>query len=189
MRKIFLPAAGFLAAATLAGPATAHTGAALTGLTAGLAHPFLGLDHLLVMLAVGLWAAAQPVARAWQGPTAFLVLLAIGGLTGLTDGALPFVEPGILASVVVLGAMLVAARRLPAGLGLAALGGFALLHGQAHGAEAAGALDGYFAGFLAASAALHLGGFVAGRVLARWRYGLSAAGFGLGLAGLSLIAG
>ncbi|WP_193368697.1 HupE/UreJ family protein [Pelagibius marinus] len=189
MRKIFLPAAGFLAAATLAGPASAHTGGAVSGLTAGLAHPFLGLDHLLVMLAVGLWAAAQPAVRAWRGPALFLALLAVGGLTGLAGGALPFVEPGILASVVVLGAMVFAARRLPAGLGLAVLGGFALLHGQAHGAEAVGGLGGYFVGFLAASAGLHLGGFAAGQMLARWRYGLPAAGLGLGLAGLALVAG
>ncbi len=189
MRKIFLPAAGFLAAATLAGPASAHTGGAVSGLTAGLVHPFLGLDHLLAMLAVGLWAATQPAARAWQGPAVFLALLALGGLAGLAGGSLAFVEPGILASVMVLGAMVFAARRLPAGLGLAALGGFALLHGLAHGAEAAGGLAAYMAGFLLASAGLHLGGFAAGRALGRWRYGLPAAGLGLGLAGLALVAG
>lgn len=189
MRKIFLSAAGLLAVATLAGPASAHTGGSVSGLAAGLAHPVLGLDHLLAMLAVGVWSATQPGTRAWQGPALFLAFLALGSLAGLAGGALPFVEPGILASVVVLGAMILAARRLPAGLGLAAIGGFALLHGHAHGAEAVGVFSGYMAGFLLASTALHLGGFAAGRALARWRYGIPAAGLGLGLAGLALVVG
>ena len=189
MRKISLGGIAFLAAAGFAGPALAHSGGTLTGLSAGLAHPFLGLDHLLAMLAVGLWAAAQPDARAWRGPAVFLALLALGSLAGVSGLALSFVEPGILASIVVLGAMILAGRRLPASLGLALLGGFALLHGIAHGSEAAGAFGGYMAGFLTASAVLHLGGYACGRLLARVGYGLPAAGLGIGLAGLALIAG
>ena len=189
MRKHYLSAAAFVAAAGFAGPALAHTGGALTGLGAGLAHPLLGPDHLLAMLAVGVWAATRPSEQAWQGPAVFVALLALGGLLGFSGLALPFVEPGILASVVVLGAMILAARRLPAALSLTVLGGFALLHGHAHGSEAAGAFGGYMAGFLLASVALHLGGFAAGRGLARWRYGLPAAGLGIGLAGLALVAG
>ncbi len=189
MRKIHLAAAAFLAVTTVAGPALAHTGGSVSGFSAGLVHPVFGTDHLLAKLAVGLWSAVQPATRAWQGPVLFVALLALGSLLGLAGLAVPFVEPGILASVVVLGAMILAARRLPAVVGLAAIGGFALLHGHAHGSEAVGSVAGYMAGFMLASAALHLGGFGLGRLLTRVGYGLPAAGIGIGLAGVALIAG
>jgi len=194
MRKIHLGAASFLAAATLAGPALAHTGGSVSSFAAGLGHPILGLDHLLAMLAVGVWSAARPAARAWQGPAVFLALLALGSALGLLGLELPLVEPGfvemgILASVVALGAMILLAGRLPGAVGLAAIGGFALLHGHAHGTEAAGTVAGYMVGFLLASAALHLGGLGLGRLLSRLAWGLPAAGLGIGAAGLALIAG
>lgn len=169
--------------------AFAHTGHATSGLAAGLAHPFAGLDHLLAMLAVGVWAALQPTSRAWQGPAVFVAMLAAGAVLGLSGIALPLVEPGIIASVVLFGAMIVAGRVLPAGAGLALIGGFALLHGHAHGTEAVGAVAGYMAGFMASSAALHLAGYALGRTAALIRYGVPATGLALVAAGVTLAGG
>lgn len=189
MNRTYTVVMVLIASAALAGPAMAHTGGAVTGMGAGLAHPFLGLDHMLAMLAVGLWSAAQPRARAWQGPVLFVAVLAIGGLLGLGGVAMPFVELGILTSVSVLGVMILAARVVPAAFGLAAIGGFALLHGHAHGSEAVGAVAGYMAGFMLASVMLHLSGYGLGRMLSQLRYGVPAAGLGIAAAGIALISG
>lgn len=193
MRKTYLTfLAGtivVLAATMAAAPALAHTGGSLSGFGAGLTHPLLGFDHMLAMLAVGLWSATQPGNKAWQGPALFVGLLALGSLFGLAVPGLPLVEPGIVASVIVLGVMVVAAHRLPANLGLVAIGGFALLHGHAHGAEATGAVAGYMAGFMIASTALHLAGYGLGHRLSKLGYALPAAGLGIATAGLVLAGG
>lgn len=181
-----------LGAALLIGastPALAHTGGIVGGLSSGIAHPLLGLDHLLAMVAVGIFAAVQPQRSAWQAPVAFVVFLAAGALFGGAGIALPFVEPGILASVVLLGLMIAFARVLPAAAGLAAIGVFGLLHGHAHGVEAAGAFSAYMAGFLAASATLHLAGYGMGRALGMTRNGLAASGLAVMTAGLVLAGG
>lgn len=188
MNRTKLIAAFVLSLAALTDAAFAHTGHATSGVAAGLAHPMAGLDHLLAMLAVGVWAATQPTSRAWVGPAVFVALLAAGAGLGLAGVAVPLVEPGILASVVLLGVMIVAGRRLPATAGLAMIGGFALLHGFAHGTEAVGAVAGYMAGFMAASALLHLAGFVLGRTVAMVRYGVPATGLALVAAGIALAA-
>ncbi len=171
----------------LAMPANAHTGHGASGLAAGLIHPIIGIDHLLAMVAVGVWSASQPLNRAWHGPLVFVILLAIGGFMGLSGLALPLVEPGIVLSVMVLGIMVLAAARLPVSLGLVLIGGFALLHGHAHGSEATGTLAAYMAGFLFASAGLHAAGYGAGRYLASQRYGLAASGLAISAAGLALV--
>ncbi|GAB4356295.1 MAG: HupE/UreJ family protein [Oricola sp.] len=176
-----------VAALTLAAsPAFAHTGHGVSGLQAGIVHPILGPDHLMAMVAVGVWSAAQPARLAWRGPVAFVAMLAAGALLGVGGIPLPFVEPGILASVVVLGLMIATARVFPAGLGLVVIGGFALLHGHAHGTEAAGALTGYMAGFMATSVLLHATGYGAGRLVAGMRYGTIAAGVAVAAGGLAL---
>ena len=178
---------GGAALALAATPAFADTGGDVSGFHSGFVHPILGLDHLMAMVAVGVWSAARPVRLAWRGPAVFVAFMAGGALLGVNGVALPMVEPGILASVVILGLMVAAARALPAALGLAAIGVFALLHGHAHGTEAAGVLAGYMAGFMFASAALHCVGYTAGRFFAATRYGLVVSGLAIAAGGLALV--
>jgi urease accessory protein len=182
-----------LAAALLllaAGPALAHTGHGADTLFQGLAHP-LGLDHLLAMVAVGLWSArALPGAQRWAGPAVFMLAMAAGGLLGAAGLMLPGLESAIALSVAMFGAMLVWAHRLPAAAGLAAVAAAALLHGLAHGAEGPGSAGfmAYAAGFLATTAALHAAGLLAATRLHKAGPRLWAAlGAGLGLASVALL--
>src|SRR4051812_41627304 len=100
--KRLLSAAVLLAAA--AGPAFAHPGHIETSsFAAGVAHPLSGIDHIAVMIAVGLWAALNGGRALWVWPAAFVGVMLVGGALGMAHVALPFVEPGILASVVALG--------------------------------------------------------------------------------------
>jgi urease accessory protein len=163
----FALASMLLAAATAS---QAHTGHGAHGLAEGLAHPFLGLDHLLAMVAVGLWSVmALPVGRRLLGPGVFLAALLLGALLAWGGLAVPAVESGVAASVVLLGVMLFAGRRLPASLGLALTGAAALLHGYAHGSELAvgASAAAYAAGFMVASMLLHGVGLAAGVGLQR----------------------
>lgn len=177
--------------AVVAAPATvlAHPGHELTGLGAGIAHPLMGLDHFLAMLAVGVWAAMQPARIAWQGPAAFLAMLAVGAGLGLAGVGLPLVEPGVAASVILFGLLICGAAFVPASASLAMIGGFALLHGHAHGAEAVAPIGGYAAGFILASACLHLGGYAIGRRLTKLQYGIATAGALIAAAGTALALG
>lgn len=141
---------------------------------AGFSHPLFGLDHILAMVAVGLWAASVGGKALWAVPTAFVATMAVGFSAALLGMPLPFVEPVILASVIFIGVMVALALPLPT-VGVAAVVAFfALFHGHAHGGEMgeAGA-PGYAAGFLAATALLHAVGVAAGvgvgRVLATAR--------------------
>jgi urease accessory protein len=153
----------------LAVPASAHTGiGAVSGVAAGLAHPLLGLDHLLAMVAVGLLAARLGGRALWSVPACFVGAMIVASIAGMAHPALPLVELGIAASVVILGAAIALGRRLPVGLAMALAGTFALFHGHAHGAEvpaAAGVLA-YGAGFVVATIALHAVGIGLG-LLAR----------------------
>lgn len=186
MKNAFETILGGAVLAAVATPAFAHAGGDVSGFHSGLVHPILGLDHLMAMVAVGVWSAAQPAKLAWRGPVIFVALLAGGALLGVNGVAMPMVEPGILASVIALGAMIAVARALPAWAGLAAIGAFAVLHGLAHGTEAVGAIPIYMAGFMLASIALHGVGFAAGRLLAGTRHGLIAGGFAIVAGGLAL---
>jgi urease accessory protein len=123
----------------------------------GFTHPFTGLDHLLAMVAVGLWAGLNGGRALWAWPVAFVGVMIGGGALGMAGIGLPLVEPGILASVVVLGLLVLAATRLPIAAGAVLVGLFALLHGHAHGEElpTAAAAASYSAGFALATAALH----------------------------------
>jgi urease accessory protein len=172
-----------------AAAASAHTGHGTHSLAEGLAHPF-GMDHLLAMVAVGVWsAAALPAGRRAAGPLVFLVLMAAGSAAGAAGLALPLVEAAIALSVTVLGGMLLAPRALPAGLGLALVAAAASLHGLAHGAELpfGASFGGFAAGFLFTTAALHgLGLFIGQRLLALHRAATVFVGSALGLAGVVL---
>jgi urease accessory protein len=144
-----------------AGPAIAHVGhGSTTSFTAGLGHPLGGLDHVAVMVMVGLWAGLKGGRALWVWPAVFVGVMLVGGIVGMEGVPVPFVEPGILASVVALGLLVALAVDLPVAVGAGILAMFALFHGHAHGSEVADALNGveYMAGFALATAALHLAG-------------------------------
>ena len=145
---------------TSAQPALAHVGAGAThAFAAGLAHPFGGIDHLAAMLAIGVWAALAGGRKIWLWPAAFVAAMVAGGGLGASGVAMPFVEPMIAASLVVLGLAIALAVHAPAWTGAALVALFALAHGHAHGTEAAGAaVLAYGSGFVVATAALHAAG-------------------------------
>jgi urease accessory protein len=156
------------AAAIAATPALAHTGAGGTsGMMAGLVHPLAGLDHLLAMLAVGIWSAlALKGERRWLPPVIFMVAMLAGAGIALGGFALPAVETGIAVSVLVFGLMIASAGMgVGAGAGIGLVAVFALLHGHAHGNEAVGALGAYMVGFTLTTAGLHLAGLSLGFAL------------------------
>ena len=149
-------------------PALAHPGGPLEhGVVAGLMHPLLGMDHLVAMLTVGLWAGLQGGAARLALPGAFMAAMALGMGLGMAGLAMPGVEAGVLASVRVLGVLAALAVRMPLSAAAPLVGLAGLLHGHAHGAEA-GAVDlSYALGALAATAALHGAGLALARPLAR----------------------
>jgi len=141
-----------------ASPALAHVGHGTTAsFAAGIAHPLSGLDHIAVMLVVGLWAALKGGRVLWAWPAAFVGVMLVGGALGIVRMPVPFVEPGILASVVALGLLVALAVDLPVWTGALVVGLFGVFHGHAHGTEVAENLAGigYMAGFALATATLH----------------------------------
>ncbi|HAZ61842.1 MAG TPA: urease accessory protein UreJ [Gammaproteobacteria bacterium] len=187
--------AAFIALTGAAGMAQAHTGHGTHGLVDGLLHP-LGADHLLAMLAVGVWSVvALPAARIWQGPACFVVALLLGALFGVAGLGMPLVEQGIALSVVLFGALLVLASRggTLTTSGLALVAAAAALHGLAHGAEApVGDFAAYAAGFLGTTVTLHIAGVLTALSLQRWladhgRLAFQGVGAALGVSGLVLL--
>ncbi|KRB34209.1 protein hupE [Mesorhizobium sp. Root695] len=174
-------------------PAYAHVGIGTTSsFTAGFMHPFSGLDHMTVMIAVGLWSALKGGKAILAWPAAFVGVMLVGGVLGMLHMPLPFVEPGILASVVALGLLVALAVDLPVSAGVAIIGLFALFHGHAHGTEVpenAGGLE-YMAGFAIATALLHATGIAAGLGLGiRFRGLARAAGAACAAVGVGLVSG
>jgi urease accessory protein len=146
--------------------AQAHPGHAPgASFTHGFVHPMMGLDHLLAMLAVGLWAAQLGGRAAWLIPTAFVSVMTAGAGLGMSGVHLPLVEQGIIASVVVLGLLIATAARLPLAASAGLVGVFALFHGIAHGTEMPASASGfaYAAGFALATATLHAIGLLAAK--------------------------
>ena len=166
----FVRSVGLTALALAAGTAQAHTGHGTSGLSEGLVHP-MGADHLLAMVAVGIWSvSALPANKAWWGPAAFMLSLIVSAALGAMGVSLPFLEQMIALSVVLFGAMLILTRvKLPVTLGLGLVTLAASLHGLAHGAETpeSGFVT-YAIGFLATTAVLHFGGVVAGLGVRRY---------------------
>ena len=163
--------------------AFAHPGHDVSGFAAGLIHPFSGLDHLLAMVAVGLWAAQGGGRKVWLLPATFMTMLAAGAGIGMQWQALPLVEAGIAVSVLALGLLVALSLQLPASLSVAITALFGLLHGYAHGLElpASAAPAAYALGFLAATATLHLVGIAVG-VTTLKRYPLLAKMLGVAIA-------
>lgn len=167
-------------------PMAFHTG----GFATGIAHPFLGLDHVLAMVAVGVWAAQCGGRARIALPAAFIAAIAAGGALAMAGVAWPHVEAGVAATVLAVGLLIALAVQLPvfAGAALAAI--FALTHGYAHGAELPAATSpvAYAAGFVFASALLVAFGVYAGRWTVATPRGARAIGACVAAAGVLMLA-
>lgn len=163
-----------------------HDGGHGDGLTwdfvGGFGHPIGGLDHLLAMVAVGLWAAQLGGRARWAVPGTFLAALATGAALGAGGMSFGWMEQAIAASVLMLGLLIVSSARLPLAAGMTLAASFAVFHGMAHGAEMPTSASGaaYGAGFLAATALLHAAGLGLGVLAERApKWVRQAAGAGL----------
>ncbi|WP_373352881.1 HupE/UreJ family protein [Pseudoroseicyclus sp. CXY001] len=172
-----------------AAPAFAHVDPGEHGsLLAGVTHPLFGLDHVLAMVAVGLWGVLISRRAIWALPASFVGAMVAGYALAMAGLPLPVVEPMILASTVVLGLVVALALRTDLRIACGICAFFGLFHGHAHGAELgeAGALA-FGLGFIAATAALHAAGAILGLALARLgpyasrAIGLVTAGLGLSI--------
>jgi urease accessory protein len=168
----------------------AHTfGAHGAGFAEGLAHPFLGLDHTLAMIAVGLWAVQLGGSALWRVPATFLAAMVGSALLANPSLEAAWLEPAIGGSVLGLGLLVAFAMRLPGISGLLAVALFASFHGYAHGLEIPQAASplGYGLGFMLATASLHLVGVLLGLALGRFRFMARAGGVAIATAGLLIL--
>lgn len=161
----------FLILLGVSGTASAHPGHEVSGLMAGLMHPFSGMDHLLAMMAVGLWAVQNGNRQLWLLPGTFMVVMALGAMVAMAYPLLPLMESGIAASVLLLGMFTMLSLQVAVKFSVAVTGLFGFFHGYAHGLEILGDIDTgtYALGFLAATAALHFSGILIG-IAARPRF-------------------
>ena len=176
-------------------PAYAHEDAgAAGGVIAGFSHPFLGADHMLAMIAVGIWGAFLGKPLLVILPMIFPVMMTVGAAFGMASIPFPPVELGIAISVIALGMLILTGARVAPILACGVVAVFALFHGYAHGTELPATADpvGYSAGFVLATGLLHLGGIALGMLkkLQFGEIGLRAAGGATAVAGaVFLIAG
>jgi urease accessory protein len=185
-RKILSAAVAVAGMLATAG-AEAHTlGAHSVGFVHGFTHPVGGFDHVLAMIAVGIWATQTGGRAVWLVPTSFVAMMVVGGLIGVSGLGLPMIEIGIAGSVLAMGGLIAFSTRLPVAVGMAIVGLFALFHGQAHGTEmpqtASVAL--YGLGFVISTVGLHLTGvgfahFAGSRFVRFGGVGIAAAGAAL----------
>jgi urease accessory protein len=160
-QKVMFFIAGSILFLVLAPSAQAHIGShEIGGFSHGLQHPMGGLDHILAMLAVGLWAAQLSGVALWLLPLSFVGAMLLGGVLGMIGITMPFVEQSILISDLVLGAVVLIAIRLPLIVSVGIVGTLAIFHGYAHGVEMPKGASGleYAAGFVCSTALLHLAG-------------------------------
>ncbi len=171
--KTAIVAVLFAALNILPGIASAHTGVdagAHHGFFQGFMHPFMGIDHLAAMLAVGLWsalAARRAMPDLLWAPLGFVAALAVGAWIGLSGIDVPAVEPMIAASLLVTGLLVVTRLRVPGIAASILIGAFAVFHGVAHGHELAGESNAFVTmiGMIAATAVLHVAGIAIGWTL------------------------
>lgn len=188
IKQISIAAAALVLATA---PAFAHLNPAEHGsFMAGVSHPIFGLDHVLVMVAVGLWAASVGGKALWAVPAAFVGAMALGFGGAMAGMPLPFVEPVILASVIFVGVMVALALPVPTAGVAAIVAFFALFHGFAHGSElgAAGAVE-FAGGFMVATALLHIVGIAIGLGVARLAARTQGQALMRGLGALTAIGG
>ena len=173
-------------------PALAHTGGhPASGFTSGFAHPFSGFDHMLAMIAVGLFAAVLGGKALWAVPASFVFMMLVGGIMGFIGIRIPAAEVGIATSVVVLGAILAAGSIRFSSVAIALTGVFAIFHGYAHGAEmpAESAPALYGLGFSSATVLLHSAGIAIGIVLGRKQILHRLVGAGISITGIVMSLG
>jgi urease accessory protein len=194
-RRFFVGVALLCALCAAGGPqAWAHEGTAdLSGFSAGFMHPLLGWDHLLAMVAVGLWGSLLGGQAIWLLPVAFPLMMAAGGALGVAGVAIPGVEVGIASSAIVLGAAVASVVRPAFWIAMILVGAFAILHGHAHGTElplAASPLT-YSGGFVVATGLLHLVGIGMGTFSdsPSGLIGVRLAGLAIAVAGIAFLAG
>lgn len=143
------------------------------GLLSGFLHPLLGVEHLVAMLAVGVVSAQIGGRAVWTVPLTFMAVMTVGSIIGIAGLTLPFVDYGIVASVIVLGIAILASKSMPEFVAIILVGIFALFHGYAHGTELPGLSQSlelmlaYIAGFLIATAGLHVIGALIGMTAVR----------------------
>ena len=184
-------AAAFIA--FFATPAFAHSGDSAGGFIAGLSHPIFGPDHVVAMVAVGLWGAFLGAPAIFLLPIVFPLVMAFGGVLGIMGAPLPAVETGIAASAIILGLMVALAARPPLWIAVLLVGAFAVFHGYAHGRELPDGANAvaFSAGFVMATGLLHLTGIAFG-LTARWpvgRLAVRAAGGVIALVGAAYLGG
>jgi urease accessory protein len=145
------------------------------GFISGFSHPLLGLDHLVAMVAVGLWGAQLGRPAIWTLPITFPMVMALGGMLGIMALPIPFAEIAIAVSAIILGLMVASQSRAPLPLAALLVGVFAIFHGHAHGAELPTSANpmAYAVGFVIATGLLHLGGILVGLIV-RWPAGIVA---------------
>lgn len=163
------------------------------GFVTGFTHPLFGWDHVLAMVAVGLWGAFLGAPSIWLLPVVFPMIMAFGGVLGIIGVPIPAVETGIALSSVVLGALIALAQRTPLWIAIVIVGSFAIFHGHAHGTELPNAASpiAYSTGFVIATGLLHLFGILFG-ALVGWPAGALAvrsAGAAIAVAGIAFLIG
>ena len=163
------------------------------GFASGFMHPVLGWDHVVAMVAVGLWGAFLGYPAIWVLPVVFPLVMAFGGALGVMGVPIPAVETGIAASAVVLGCMVAFAVRPPLWIAAVIVGAFAIFHGHAHGTELPNAVSplAYSIGFVFSTGLLHLAGIAFG-LLVRWPAGkvaVRAGGSLIALVGIGFLTG
>jgi len=182
----------FLAAVLAPAGLLAHPrGGEASGFVAGLAHPVSGADHVLAMIAVGLWGAQLGPPALWLLPVTFPMVMAFGGTLGLLGVRIPGIEVGIALSAIGLGAAVLFEARPKVGVAVVLVGFFAIFHGHAHGSELPAGANGllYSIGFVVATGLLHASGIGIG-LIHRWPAGRTAlrwTGAVVALAGLAFL--
>jgi urease accessory protein len=194
IRHATLSTAAAIAAILLPTAAWAHPGhGAAVGFVQGFVHPVTGIDHVLAMVAVGLFAANLGGRALWAVPLAFVSVMALGGALGVAGVAVPFVEAGIAVSVIVLGLAVALRWQAPVAAAMALVGIFAIFHGHAHGAEMPVTASGleYGLGFMLATATLHALGVGVGASFARaWSPRVTQlGGAAMAVAGVGILTG
>jgi urease accessory protein len=185
-----------LAPLLMLSPALAHTGIGdTTGIAHGFIHPVGGIDHVLAMVAVGIFAALRGGTALWLVPSAFLAMMAAGGALGTAGVGMPFAEIGIGLSVVVFGVAIALPRSMPLTAAMALVAFFAVVHGYAHGAEMPDTVSGfeYGIGFVLATALLHVAGIGLGLGIGKMseidgRRVAQVAGGSMAVAGVTILA-
>lgn len=193
-RRLWEVALSGLMIVLLTSAAFAHTGeGAVGGFASGFLHPLFGWDHVVAMVAVGLWGAFLGAPALWMLPIVFPLIMVLGGVLGIAGVPIPAVESGIASSAIVLGLLVALAVRLPLAVAMIIVALFAIFHGHAHGTELPSAANPvtYAVGFVIATGLLHLAGILFGG-LSRWtagRYAVQAGGAAIALVGVAFLAG